>query len=88
MLVLLCIDRCDNRLFFEKFIINQTNGQIMNIYRGWFSQNGCCGYVLKPTYLRGKYSTFNLRRKDAIISGIFSEDFDIYFDHFFSFFQV
>ncbi|XP_046908181.2 LOW QUALITY PROTEIN: inactive phospholipase C-like protein 1 [Dermatophagoides farinae] len=48
----------------------QTNGQIMNIYRGWFSQNGCCGYVLKPTYLRGKYSTFNLRRKDAIISGV------------------
>nr|XP_027194064.1 inactive phospholipase C-like protein 1 [Dermatophagoides pteronyssinus] len=48
----------------------QTNGQIMNIYRGWFSQNGCCGYVLKPTYLREKYSTFNLRRKDAITSAV------------------
>ncbi|KAJ6225585.1 hypothetical protein RDWZM_004130 [Blomia tropicalis] len=44
----------------------QTNGQIMDLYRGWFIQNGSCGYVLKPKFLREKYSTFNARRKDVM----------------------
>jgi len=48
------------------FPIAQTNGQIMDLYRGWFSQNGSCGYVLKPKFLREKYSTFNARRKDLM----------------------
>lgn len=30
----------------------QTSGQMMDLYLGWFAQNGNCGYVLKPEGLR------------------------------------
>ena len=38
----------------------------MDIYRGWFIQNGSCGYVPKPQFLREKYSYFNPKRKDQM----------------------
>ena len=30
----------------------QTAGHMMDLYQGWFQQNGNCGYVLKPPFLR------------------------------------
>ncbi|CAG2110711.1 unnamed protein product [Medioppia subpectinata] len=44
----------------------QTGGQMMDLYRGWFSQNGSCGYVLKPAFLRERFCLFNSRRKDSL----------------------
>lgn len=44
----------------------QTPGQMMDLYRGWFSQNGNCGYVLKPAFLRERFCLFNARRKDSL----------------------
>lgn len=38
----------------------------MDLYRGWFSQNGGSGYVLKPKFLREKYANFNARRKELM----------------------
>ena len=39
---------------------------MMDLYRGWFSQNGSCGYVLKPAFLRERFCLFNARRKDSL----------------------
>ncbi|RWS23685.1 Inactive phospholipase C-like protein 2 [Leptotrombidium deliense] len=44
----------------------QTGGQMMDFYRGWFRQNGNCGYVLKPAFLRERFCLFNSRRKDSL----------------------
>ncbi|KAG8188386.1 hypothetical protein JTE90_019290 [Oedothorax gibbosus] len=30
----------------------QTAGLMMDLYQGWFQQNGYCGYTLKPSFLR------------------------------------
>ena len=45
----------------------QTTGQIMDLYSGWFMQNGSCGYVLKPNFQRDKFSLFNSRKKDSLV---------------------
>ncbi|XP_074595068.1 inactive phospholipase C-like protein 1 [Brevipalpus obovatus] len=44
----------------------QSSGQMMDMYRGWFQQNGGSGYVLKPTFLRERFCLFNARRKDSL----------------------
>ncbi|XP_053206401.1 inactive phospholipase C-like protein 2 isoform X2 [Panonychus citri] len=44
----------------------QSSGQMMDLYRGWFNQNGGCGYVLKPAFLRERFCLFNARRKDSL----------------------
>ncbi|XP_054162349.1 inactive phospholipase C-like protein 1 [Oppia nitens] len=44
----------------------QTGSQMMDIYRGWFTQNGSSGYVLKPAFLRERFCLFNSRRKDSL----------------------
>jgi len=44
----------------------QTPGQMMDLYKGWYAQNGSCGYVLKPEILREKFCLFNARRKDSL----------------------
>ncbi|OQR80138.1 inactive phospholipase C protein 1-like [Tropilaelaps mercedesae] len=38
----------------------------MDIYRGWFSQNGRCGYVLKPSCLRQPWTVFNAFKKEIM----------------------
>ncbi|NXP58463.1 PLCD4 phosphodiesterase, partial [Chloropsis cyanopogon] len=37
----------------------QTAGTEMDLCDGLFSQNGCCGYVLKPPFMRDKETLFN-----------------------------
>uniref|UniRef100_A0A672UHM2 Phosphoinositide phospholipase C n=1 Tax=Strigops habroptila TaxID=2489341 RepID=A0A672UHM2_STRHB len=37
----------------------QTAGTEMDLCDGLFSQNGCCGYVLKPPFMRDKKTLFN-----------------------------
>ncbi|XP_077436235.1 1-phosphatidylinositol 4,5-bisphosphate phosphodiesterase delta-4 [Vanacampus margaritifer] len=37
----------------------QTAGLEMDLNDGLFGQNGHCGYVLKPSFLRDKHTTFN-----------------------------
>lgn len=37
----------------------QTPGLEMDVYQGRFQDNGACGYVLKPAFLRDPNSTFN-----------------------------
>ncbi|XP_076985919.1 1-phosphatidylinositol 4,5-bisphosphate phosphodiesterase delta-1 isoform X2 [Tamandua tetradactyla] len=39
----------------------QTPGPEMDVYQGRFRDNGACGYVLKPAFLRDPNSTFNPR---------------------------
>uniref|UniRef100_A0A8C6MN91 Phosphoinositide phospholipase C n=2 Tax=Moschus moschiferus TaxID=68415 RepID=A0A8C6MN91_MOSMO len=39
----------------------QTPGSEMDVYQGRFLDNGACGYVLKPAFLRDPNSTFNAR---------------------------
>ncbi|OWK02699.1 PLCD1 [Cervus elaphus hippelaphus] len=39
----------------------QTPGSEMDVYQGRFLDNGACGYVLKPAFLRDPNSTFNSR---------------------------
>ncbi|XP_037382374.1 1-phosphatidylinositol 4,5-bisphosphate phosphodiesterase delta-1 isoform X2 [Talpa occidentalis] len=39
----------------------QTPGPEMDVYQGRFQENGSCGYVLKPAFLRDPNSTFNSR---------------------------
>ncbi|XP_015420348.1 PREDICTED: 1-phosphatidylinositol 4,5-bisphosphate phosphodiesterase delta-1 [Myotis davidii] len=39
----------------------QTPGPEMDVYQGRFQDNGACGYVLKPAFLRDPNSTFNPR---------------------------
>ncbi|XP_061548740.1 1-phosphatidylinositol 4,5-bisphosphate phosphodiesterase delta-4 [Phycodurus eques] len=38
----------------------QTAGLEMDLNDGLFGQNGRCGYVLKPSFMRDKHTTFNL----------------------------
>lgn len=40
----------------------QTAGLEMDIYDGLFRQNGGCGYVLKPDFLRDAQSSFHPER--------------------------
>lgn len=40
----------------------QTAGLEMDIYDGLFRQNGGCGYVLKPDFLRDTQSSFQPER--------------------------
>ncbi|XP_043931175.1 1-phosphatidylinositol 4,5-bisphosphate phosphodiesterase delta-4 isoform X2 [Protopterus annectens] len=42
----------------------QTAGEEMDLNDGRFSQNGHCGYVLKPSFLRNAESTFNSEQPD------------------------
>lgn len=37
----------------------QTAGHMMDLYQGWFQQNGNCGYVLKPSFLRDHLSLYS-----------------------------
>ncbi|NWH76634.1 PLCD4 phosphodiesterase, partial [Piaya cayana] len=37
----------------------QTAGMEMDLCDGLFSQNGCCGYVLKPPFMRDEETLFN-----------------------------
>ena len=37
----------------------QTPGQEMNLYKAKFRDNGQCGYVLKPEYMRLPGVSFN-----------------------------
>ncbi|XP_044294217.1 1-phosphatidylinositol 4,5-bisphosphate phosphodiesterase delta-4 [Varanus komodoensis] len=37
----------------------QTAGAEMDLYDGLFSQNGCCGYTLKPSFMRDYETTFS-----------------------------
>ncbi|NWH64721.1 PLCD4 phosphodiesterase, partial [Geococcyx californianus] len=37
----------------------QTAGMEMDLCDGLFSQNGCCGYVLKPPFMRDKETVFD-----------------------------
>ncbi|NXH79561.1 PLCD4 phosphodiesterase, partial [Edolisoma coerulescens] len=37
----------------------QTAGTEMDLCDGLFSQNGCCGYVLKPPFMRNEETLFN-----------------------------
>uniref|UniRef100_A0A2K5EK14 Phosphoinositide phospholipase C n=1 Tax=Aotus nancymaae TaxID=37293 RepID=A0A2K5EK14_AOTNA len=39
----------------------QTPGPEMDVYQGRFQDNGACGYVLKPAFLRDPNATFNPR---------------------------
>ncbi|XP_024612128.1 1-phosphatidylinositol 4,5-bisphosphate phosphodiesterase delta-1 [Neophocaena asiaeorientalis asiaeorientalis] len=39
----------------------QTPGPEMDVYQGRFQDNGACGYVLKPAFLRDPNSAFNSR---------------------------
>lgn len=43
----------------------QTSGVSMDLHRGWFQQNGGCGYVLKPACLRQPWSVFNAYRRET-----------------------
>ncbi|XP_077499118.1 inactive phospholipase C-like protein 1 isoform X3 [Amblyomma americanum] len=43
----------------------QTSGVSMDLHRGWFRQNGGCGYVLKPPCLRQPWSVFNAYRRET-----------------------
>ncbi|XP_043548869.1 inactive phospholipase C-like protein 1 isoform X1 [Chiloscyllium plagiosum] len=43
----------------------QTPGPMLDLNVGWFRQNGCCGYVLRPAVMRDEVSYFN-----AYIKGI------------------
>ncbi|XP_059966482.1 1-phosphatidylinositol 4,5-bisphosphate phosphodiesterase delta-1 isoform X1 [Mesoplodon densirostris] len=50
------------RLLQESVALNfQTPGPEMDVYQGRFQDNGACGYVLKPAFLRDPNSTFNSR---------------------------
>lgn len=37
----------------------QTAGTEMDLYDGLFSQNGHCGYVLKPSFMRDRETAFS-----------------------------
>lgn len=37
----------------------QTAGMEMDLCDGLFSQNSCCGYVLKPPFMRDEETLFN-----------------------------
>ncbi|XP_035213291.1 inactive phospholipase C-like protein 1 isoform X2 [Stegodyphus dumicola] len=37
----------------------QTAGHMMDLYQGWFQQNGNCGYTLKPSFLRDQLCLYS-----------------------------
>ena len=37
----------------------QTSDRAMQLYRGKFKDNGSCGYLLKPSFMRQDDITFN-----------------------------
>ncbi|XP_054714785.1 inactive phospholipase C-like protein 2 [Uloborus diversus] len=37
----------------------QTAGHMMDLYQGWFMQNGNCGYVFKPSFLRDQLCLYS-----------------------------
>lgn len=46
--------------FFPPVALNfQTKGTEMDIHQGQFQDNGFCGYVLKPEFLRDEQTRFN-----------------------------
>lgn len=47
----------------------QTPGQMMDLYTGWFLQNGGCGYVLRPSVMREEVSYFSANTK-GIVPGV------------------
>ncbi|XP_072335061.1 inactive phospholipase C-like protein 1 isoform X2 [Scyliorhinus torazame] len=47
----------------------QTPGPMLDLNIGWFRQNGCCGYVLKPAIMRDEVSYFNAYTKGIIVPG-------------------
>lgn len=51
---------------FQMVALNfQTSGTPMDLHRGWFQQNGGCGYVLKPSCLRQPWAVFNAYRRET-----------------------
>jgi len=48
----------------------QTVGASMMLHHGWFSQNGRCGYVLKPCFLRGQALVWQTKDDTHIFEGI------------------
>lgn len=47
----------------------QTDGQMMDLYRGKFSDNGNCGYLLKPSFMRDENTKFD-PKADAPVEGV------------------
>ncbi|XP_015272924.1 PREDICTED: inactive phospholipase C-like protein 1 [Gekko japonicus] len=47
----------------------QTPGPMMDLYTGWFLQNGGCGYVLRPSVMREEVSYFSANTK-GIVPGV------------------
>lgn len=46
--------------FFPKVALNfQTAGLEMDLNDGLFAQNGCCGYILKPDFMRDANTKFS-----------------------------
>lgn len=57
-------DKCQSSktllcLFFLVALNFQTAGEGMDLNDGLFRQNGSCGYVLKPRFMRGSEKRFN-----------------------------
>ncbi|XP_064476737.1 inactive phospholipase C-like protein 1 isoform X2 [Ornithodoros turicata] len=51
---------------FQMVALNfQTSGTPMDLHRGWFQQNGGCGYILKPSCLRQPWAVFNAYRRET-----------------------
>ncbi|KAK3103478.1 hypothetical protein FSP39_019535 [Pinctada imbricata] len=44
----------------------QTHGLMMDLYNGFFTKNGGCGYVLKPNIMREEIAYFSANTKDVI----------------------
>ncbi|XP_041057316.1 inactive phospholipase C-like protein 1 [Carcharodon carcharias] len=44
----------------------QTPGPMLDLNIGWFRQNGCCGYVLRPAIMRDEVSYFNAYTKGIV----------------------
>ncbi|XP_077175454.1 inactive phospholipase C-like protein 1 isoform X2 [Paroedura picta] len=44
----------------------QTPGPMMDLYTGWFLQNGRCGYVLRPSVMREEVSYFSANTKGIV----------------------
>ena len=50
-----------SRFDFTVALNYQTDGQMMDFYRGKFMDNGNCGYLLKPSFMRdGRWSVFRI----------------------------
>ncbi|XP_067843900.1 inactive phospholipase C-like protein 1 [Heptranchias perlo] len=44
----------------------QTPGPMLDLNIGWFRQNGCCGYVLRPAIMRDEVSYFSAYTKGMV----------------------